>query len=89
LKCCAKTLKKNLPIYVLLDNARYQHCDFVKAGANTFGIQLLFLHPYSPNLNLIERRWKYIKKDIYFESVTLFNEAVVDAIQQINHCPIT
>lgn len=88
-----KNAKKNLPIYVVLDNARYQHCDFVKTWATALGIELVFLPPYSPNLNLIERLWKYIKKDIlsnrYFESVTLFHEAVVDAIHQINHCPIT
>jgi transposase len=46
-----------LPIYVVLDNARYQHCDYVKELAQELGIHLVFLPPYSPNLNLIERVW--------------------------------
>jgi transposase len=45
-----------------MDNARYQHCNAVKAHAAKLGIELLFLLPYSPNLNLIERVWKLTKK---------------------------
>lgn len=93
LEMLSQRCKKGRPIYVVLDNARYQHCDFVKAYAKTLGITLVFLPPYSPNLNLIERLWKYIKKDIlanrYFESVDLFHSAVIDAIHSINHCPKT
>ena len=43
------------PIYIILDNARYQHCDLVRYTAWTLGIKLVFLPPYSPNLNVIER----------------------------------
>ena len=35
-----------------MDNDRYQHCNAVKAHAAKLGIELLFLPPYSPNLNL-------------------------------------
>jgi transposase len=93
LEMLSQRCKKGPPIYVVLDNARYQHCDFVKAYAKNLGITLVFLPPYSPNLNLIERLWKYIKKDIlanrYFESADLFHEAVLDALNLINHCPKT
>jgi transposase len=41
-----------LPIYIILDNARYQHCQFVMDAAAKLGIQLVFLPTYSPNLNL-------------------------------------
>jgi transposase len=51
-----------LPITVVLDNARYQRCDLVIALAQELNIELLFLPPYSPNLNLIERVWKFTKK---------------------------
>ena len=34
----------------------------MKALANELGITLLFLPSYSPNLNLIERRWKFTKR---------------------------
>ena len=51
-----------IPITLVLDNARYQHCRLVEEVAKTLGIELLFLPPYSPNLNLIERLWKFVKK---------------------------
>ena len=50
------------PITVVLDNARYQRCKLVQEWAERLGIELLFLPPYSPNLNLIERFWKFVKK---------------------------
>jgi transposase len=50
------------PITLVLDNARYQHNAAVKALADQLGITLLFLPSYSPNLNLIERLWKFIKR---------------------------
>jgi len=50
------------PITLVLDNARYQHNAAVKALANELGITLLFLPSYSPNLNLIERLWKFTKR---------------------------
>ena len=52
------------PITLVLDNARYQHCQLVEDLARTLGIELLFLTSYSPNLNLIERLWKFVKKDV-------------------------
>jgi transposase len=51
-----------MPISLVMDNARYQHCKAVKAHAAKLDIELLFLPPYSPNLNLIERVWKLTKK---------------------------
>jgi transposase len=50
------------PITLVLDNARYQKCALVKELARTLGIHLLYLPSYSPNLNLIERVWKFVKK---------------------------
>jgi transposase len=50
------------PITLVLDNARYQRNATVQALAERLGIVLLFLPSYSPNLNLIERLWKFIKR---------------------------
>lgn len=50
------------PITIVLDNARYQRCKYVIDIAEKLNIELLFLPPYSPNLNLIERLWKFVKK---------------------------
>ena len=46
-----------LPISIVLDNARYQKCKLVQQTSKLFDIELLYLPPYSPNLNLIERMW--------------------------------
>jgi transposase len=50
------------PITLVLDNARYQRNVAVQALAEQVGITLLSLPSYSPNLNLIERLWKFIKR---------------------------
>jgi transposase len=50
------------PITLVLDNARYQRNALVQDLAKELGITLLFLPSYSPNLNLIERLWKFIKR---------------------------
>ena len=51
------------PITLVLDNARYQRCGLVQSLARSLRIELLFLPSYSPNLNLIERLWKFVKKE--------------------------
>lgn len=50
------------PVTIVLDNASYHRAKVVRELAETLGIELLFLPPYSPNLNLIERVWKLVKK---------------------------
>ena len=49
------------PITLVLDNARYQRNAVVQGLATKWGITLLYLPSYSPNLNLIERLWKFIR----------------------------
>lgn len=59
-------LPETTPITLVLDNARYQRCELVAAAAQAFGIELLYLPTYSPNLNLIERLWKFTKKEVLY-----------------------
>ena len=54
----------SMPVTLVLDNARYQRCELVTGAAKELGIELLFLPSYSPNLNLIERLWKFVKKEV-------------------------
>ena len=54
----------SVPVTLVLDNARYQRCALVQDAAKALGIELLFLPSYSPNLNLIERLWKFVKKEV-------------------------
>ena len=51
-----------LPITLVLDKARSQKCAVVQALAESLGIELLYLPRYSPNLNLIERLWRFVRK---------------------------
>lgn len=52
----------NTPIHLFLDNARYQKYYTVQDYAKEKNIVLEYLPAYSPNLNLIERFWKFTKK---------------------------
>jgi len=54
------------PITIILDNARYQKCQSVANKAKELNIELLYLPPYSPNLNLIERLWRFVKKQVLY-----------------------
>ena len=54
------------PITLVLDNAQYQKCQSVANKAKKLNIELLYLPPYSPNLNLIERLWRFVKKQVLY-----------------------
>lgn len=75
-----------IPLTVVLDNARYQRCALVQNLAAQLGIELLFLPSYSPNLNLIERFWKFVKKKClyskYYANSEAFQEAILECIEQ-------
>jgi transposase len=53
-------------IYTICDNARYYRSKKVKEYLRKSKIELVFLPPYSPNLNLIERLWKYFRKIVLY-----------------------
>jgi transposase len=66
-------------IYVILDNARYYRSEMVRVFVKkNKRIKLVFLPPYSPNLNIIERLWKFFKKNVtyntYYEKFAVFRE---------------
>ena len=64
LKEVKKTYSKTEKIRIFLDNARYQRNYEVIAYAKKLGIILDFMPPYSPNLCLIERLWKFFKNKV-------------------------
>jgi transposase len=89
--CCAEVIEAFLEevkaqyseattICIILDNARYQRSNLVQQKAKDLNIDLIYLPPYSPNLNLIERLWRYFKKKImknrYYENYEQFQTAV-------------
>lgn len=70
----------NVPsIYVFSDNAKYYHSTKVKEFLDQSRITLWKLPPYSPNLNIIERLWKFFHKQIlynkYYETFIEFKTA--------------
>ncbi len=77
-----KKIKEKYPcrkIVIILDNARYNHARITRAFAEENDILLLYLPPYAPNLNLIERLWKFTKKHLvnntYHENYAQFVNA--------------
>lgn len=79
-------LNLGIPITLILDNARYQKCQLVQELALQLQIELLYLPPYSPNLNLIERLWKFVKRKVlyskYYDSFAGFKNAISGCLNQ-------
>lgn len=79
-------LKLSIPITLFLDNARYQRCALVIAKAASLNIELCFLPSYSPNLNLIERFWKFVKKQClyshYYPDFGCFKTAISTCLSE-------
>ena len=83
-------LKLKGPITLVLDNARYQRNAVVMALAEQLGIKLLFLPSYSPNLNLIERLWKFIKRrSLYGRYHPTFADFRAAIEETLTHIPTT
>jgi transposase len=81
-KCFLTLIRKKRSegkIYLVCDKARYYHNQDVQAHAKQLKITLLYLPPYSPNLNLIERVWLFFKKKVlynrFFLSFSEFEES--------------
>lgn len=67
-------------LYLILDNASYNRSKKVKELAKDLGIKLIYLPPYSPHLNPIERLWKFLKKKVManrsFEDLKSFKQEI-------------
>jgi transposase len=77
----------DIEITLILDNVRYQHSREVTALADELGIELLYLPAYSPNLNLIERLWRLVKKEClvnrFYPDFTQFREAIDSCLDNL------
>lgn len=77
-------------VHIVLDNARYQKCEAVRTLAAELGITLQYIPPYSPNLNLIERLWKFVKSELrskYYDNFSDFQnriDAIIDSTSKEN-----
>lgn len=75
-------------VIVILDNASYHHSNEVKElEEESSRLRLVFLPPYSPELNLIERVWKFFKKKVlynqYYENLQAFRQAAIKFFSNI------
>ena len=78
---------KDRPVHLILDNARYQKCASVQELAGKLGIALEYIPPYSPNLNLIERIWKFVKGELrskYYGDFESFRGKIDSTINSIS-----
>jgi transposase len=79
---------KDKALALVLDNAAYQRCGKVTEYAKEHGIGLIFLPPYSPNLNLIERFWKLMKTKAlnaaYHRTFAEFKRSIGDCVSGSN-----
>lgn len=81
-------LDLTVPITLFLDNARYQKCALVIETAKRLNIELCFLPTYSPNLNLIERMWRFVKKEclysVYYPGFAPFKASIENCLNETN-----
>ena len=72
-------------VFLFTDNARYYRAKKVQAYLERTNITMIFLLPYSPNLNPIERLWKFMKQNIiggnYFEKFAHFKNSIVEFLE--------
>ena len=76
-------------INIICDNARYYRCNLVKEYLKENPrIKILFLPPYSPNLNIIERLWKFFRKQMlynkYHENIASFRRQTFSFFETIS-----
>lgn len=83
-----KPADTNEVIYIVLDNAAFHKSFLIKAYLEqNKNIRFLYLPPYSPNLNLIERLWKYMHKQVTYNrcysSFPIFKQKILDFFDSI------
>jgi transposase len=87
LRAVADAAMPGIPNTLVLDNARYQKCALVTNLAAQLGIELLYLTTYSPNLNLIERVWKFVKaqclRSHYYAKYEEFTTAIEQCLDDL------
>lgn len=76
-------------IYLILDNATYYHAKEVKAWVKKHRrFKLIYLPSYSPNLNLIERLWRFFHQKVlwnhYFETMGQFKTASLEFFENLD-----
>ena len=85
-----KGKQKHGKVYFVLDNASYHHAKIVRGWIMHHPrFKLIFLPPYSPNLNLIERLWKFFHQHItynhYFDTFEEFKNTSLNFFNNLKN----
>jgi len=65
LKKILRVYKKHSKIIIVVDNVRFHHAKLLKKWLSlNEKIEIIYLPPYSPELNPVERAWWYMRKKI-------------------------
>ena len=78
---------ENISLAFFIDNASWHKTLAVQEYCQENKITLLFLPPYSPEYNPIERVWSFLKSKIkqrFFKTADIFREFVFDLFDNIN-----
>lgn len=76
-------------VYVIADNARYYQNKELQTWLEDHPkLQLIHLPAYSPNLNLIERLWKFMRKKVvslhYYDTFEAFKRAILEFFEKLH-----
>lgn len=88
-RLCRQLLRKHpaKTIYFICDNARYNRNKMLTEWAKEQRIEFVYLPTYSPNLNLIERLWHFMRVKIlnstYYEKHDQFKSAILSFLGDI------
>ncbi len=78
---------ENIPLAFFIDNASWHKTFAVNEYCNDNNITLLFLPPYSPEYNPIERVWSFLKSKIkqkFFQTANKFKSFILELFENIN-----
>ncbi len=85
-----KKKQKHGKAYLILDNAKYNHARLVRNWIlNHPRFKLMYLPAYSPNLNLIERLWRFFHQKVtnnrYFETFKEFKSETLNFFEHLKN----
>lgn len=71
------------PIVLILDNARIHHAIITREKCGEADIKLVFLPPYSPDLNPIEFAWKDGKKELRMKDLDTIKQKTESTVMNL------
>jgi len=81
--CLLKEAKRGS--FIVMDNARFHRKEHLEKLAKSKICKLIFLPPYSPDLNPIEHKWHWLKQHLrkILENFSSLSDAVLDTFKVI------